>query len=100
MHLDSTFLGVHLDSTFLGVHLDSTSLGVHLDSKAVQEQQWSTGHGLSRSSREVLGASPRPPGEGSSHMGCPGQQVVARRDPGELERSWRGVLSRWRLVDE
>ena len=30
-------------------------------------------------------------------MGRPGQQVVARRDPGELERSWRGVLSRWRL---
>ena len=64
-------------------------------SKAVQEQQRSTGHGKARSSsREDLGASPRPPGEGSSHMGRPGQQAVARRDPGELERSWRGVLSR------
>ena len=33
-------------------------------------------------------------------MGRPGQQAVAWRDPGELERAWRGVLSRWRLVDE
>ena len=73
---------------------------MHLDSKAVQEQQRSTGNGSSRSSGEVLGASPRPPGQGSSHMDRPGQQAVARRDPGELERLWRGVLSRWRLVDE
>ena len=69
-------------------------------SKAVQGQQRSTGHVKSRSSREVLGASPRPPGEGSSHMDRPGQQAVAQRDPRELERSWSGVLSLWRLVDE
>ena len=54
------------------------------------------------SSREVLGASPRPPGEGSSHMGRPGQQAVARRDPGELERSWREECSQgggWSMYD-